>query len=137
MTIQMPVYLDANFFIIYNFDPTARGEAARSILERIMKGSLRAMTSALALDEVMWVIMKNMKHELLRETIEDIFAIENLVVKDVFSSTPLDALDYIEKYDLKPRDAFHVALMKSAGLNEIVSDDRDFDRVKGIKRIKL
>ncbi len=134
---EKPVYLDANFFIICNFDQSARGEAARKIHEKILVGSMKSVTSALALDEVMWVIIKNKKSEALRETIEDIFAMQNLTVKDVFASTPLDALYYVEKYDLKPRDAFHAAIMKEAGIDEIISDDRDFDRVKGIKRIRL
>lgn len=137
MTSNMPVYLDANFFIFFNFDQSARGQAARKIHERILAGSLVAVTSALALDEVMWVIIKNKRSETLREVIEDIFAMRNLNVKDVIASTAFDALDYIERYDLKPRDAFHAAMMKSAGVSEIISDDHDFDRVKEIKRIKL
>ena len=132
-----PAYLDANFFILYNFDQTSRGETARRIHEKILGGSMRAVTSALALDEVMWVIIKNKRSEVLRETIEDIFAMQNLTVKDVYSSTPLDALYYINEYDLKPRDAFHIAIMKASGISEIISDDHDFDRVKGIKRTRL
>ena len=98
---------------------------------------MEASTSLLTLDEVMWVIIRNKKRELLRETIEDIYAIQNLSVLNVAGSTALDALDYIEKDELKPRDAFHVAIMKSNGINEIVTDDQDFDHVKGIKRTKL
>ncbi|MBI5254150.1 MAG: type II toxin-antitoxin system VapC family toxin [Euryarchaeota archaeon] len=43
----------------------------------------------------------------------------------------------IEKYNLRPRDAFHVAIMKSFGVTEIVSDDSDFEKVEWIKRIKI
>ena len=65
------------------------------------------------------------------------FATQNITVEDVHASIAFDALDYIERYDLKPRDAFHAAMMKAAGVSEIISDDHDFDRVKGIKRIRL
>ena len=85
----------------------------------------------------MWVLIRNNRGQLLRETIEDIYAIQNLSILNVAGSTALDALDYIETENLKPRDAFHVAIMKSNKINEIASDDQDFDRVKGIKRIKL
>ena len=95
------------------------------------------MTCALTLDEIMWVMIKNKKEKALRETIEDIYAVPNLSIKEVPSSTPLDALTLMEQFDLKPRDAFHVAVMKSNGITEVVSDDPDFDRVKGIKRIRL
>lgn len=130
------IYLDANFFIIYNFDQTIRGEKARKILEEIIAGK-EAITSSLALDEVMWVIIKNKRIEALRETIEDIYAMPNLTVKEVGPDIPLEALDFIEKYNLKPRDASHVAIMKSFHVKEIVSDDPDFDRMEWIKRIKM
>jgi uncharacterized protein len=130
------IYLDANFFILCNFDSGSRGNSAREIQRKISEG-LKASTSVLALDEVMWVLIRNRKKEVLRETIEDIFALPNLSILDVAGPTALDALDHIENEDLKPRDAFHVAIMKSNKVNEIVSDDRDFDRVSGIKRTKL
>lgn len=102
-----------------------------------MTSGLKAVTCALTLDEIMWVIIKNKKGEVLRETIEDIYAMPNLVIKEVSASIPLDALSLMEQFELKPRDAFHAAVMKSNGITEIASDDPDFDRVKGIKRIKL
>ena len=130
------MYLDANFFIFSNFDLTSKGENARRIQEKIISGS-KAMTCALTLDEVMWVMIKNKREEALRETIEDIYATPNLTVKEVPASTPLDALTLMDQFHLKPRDAFHAAVMKSNGATEIASDDPDFDRVKGIKRIRL
>ena len=85
----------------------------------------------------MWVIVKLQRKNILRQVIEDIYAMPNLEVRGVPSLTPVSALDFMEKYNLKPRDAFHIAIMKQFHLTEIVSDDADFDRVKGIKRIKL
>jgi hypothetical protein len=43
-----------NFFIFSNFDQTSRGENAGTLQERIIDGT-KAMTSALTLDEVMWL----------------------------------------------------------------------------------
>ncbi|MGI0078664.1 MAG: type II toxin-antitoxin system VapC family toxin [Nitrososphaerales archaeon] len=130
------IYLDANFFLFCNFDKTSRGENARRLQEKIVSGQ-KATTCALTLDEVMGVIIKNKRKEALRETIEDIYAMQNLTIKEVPASTPLDALTLLEQFDLKPRDAFHVAVMKSSGILEIASDDPEFDRVKGINRIRL
>ncbi|MBI2580838.1 type II toxin-antitoxin system VapC family toxin, partial [Candidatus Woesearchaeota archaeon] len=73
----------------------------------------------------------------LRQFVEGIYAIPNLEIKEVNSEIPLLALNFIEGFGLKPRDAFHAAVMESFAITEIVSDDSDFDRVKGIKRIKL
>lgn len=130
------IYLDANFFVFYNFDQTAKGENARKIQAEIIEGK-RAVTSSLALDELMWVLIKSKKEEALRDTIQDIYAMPHLKITGVISTIPLEALEFIEKNNLRPRDAFHVAVMKSLGINEIVSDDPDFDKIKWIKRVKL
>lgn len=130
------IYLDANFFIFANFDQTKRGENARHLQEKIVSGT-KATTSALALDEVMWVMLRNGRKDILREVIEDIYAMPNFSILDVSSSVPLDALSMMERFALRPRDAFHVAVMKSREIVQIASDDSDYDRVKGITRIGL
>ena len=125
------------FFIFAVFDRTQKGKNARSIQKRIIEGELKAVTSVLALDEVMWVLIKNKKEHLLEEVIKDIYAMPNLEVREVHALAPLEALLLIKKYSLKPRDAFHVAVMKELRIKEIVSDDSDFDRVEWIKRVKI
>lgn len=130
------IYLDANFFIFANFDIGEKGQNARKLQESIIKGKA-ALTSSLTLDEVMWVILKNKRESQLRETIQEIYATPNLEICEVGKTTPLIALDFIESYKLKPRDAMHAAIMKSFGIDEIASDDTDFDRIKGMRRIKF
>ena len=132
------IYIDANVFFFANFDQTGKGQTARKIIEEIGEGERpAAITSALTMDEVMWAVIKNKKMAELRATIEDIYAMPNLAIKEVNANIPLLALSLLEEHGLKPRDAFHAAIMKGSGVNEIVSDDSDFDKVKWIKRIKL
>lgn len=130
------IYLDANFFIFCHFDSTVNGDNARKMLQKIIDGK-SAVTSTLALDEVMWVIVKNRKESELRQVIESVYSTTNLEVKEIGYQIPLLALDFIEVNTLKPRDAFHAAVMKSLGISEIVTDDADFDRLKGVKRIRI
>ena len=131
------IYLDANFFIFALLDQTRKGERAREIRKEIINGKSVAVTSVLTLDEIMWVLLKNKKQNLLRKAIEDIYSTPNLEVKEVSATVALKALDLIEISHLKPRDAFHAAIMKNLQLTQIVSDDSDFDKIQGIKRIKL
>jgi len=130
------MYLDANFFIIGVFNFEDKGKKARKMVETIKKGK-KAVTSSLALDEVMWVLSKNKKKRYIRKVIESIYSMENLEVKEVSSLIPLRALHFMETYNLKPRDAFHATIMEYFGINEIVTDDHDFDKIKSIKRIKI
>jgi len=132
------IYLDSNFFLFSLFDQTIKGENARKLAQKIIDGGgEKAITSALTFDEVMWIVLKNKRKEALRSTIESIYGMPNLSVKGVSESMPLEALALMEQFNLKPRDAFHAAVMKREGITEIASDDPDFDRVKWLKRIKL
>ncbi|KPV61527.1 MAG: tRNA(fMet)-specific endonuclease VapC [Candidatus Bathyarchaeota archaeon BA1] len=131
------LYLDANFFIFALLDRTDRGVEARRLQQTIVEGKERAITSSLALDEVMWVLIKGKKRHLLRAAIEGIYSTPNLDVVEVSSTAPLLALGFIEKYDLKLRDAFHIAVIRENEMETIISDDEDFDRIEWIKRIKF
>ena len=131
------IYLDANFFLFAILDVTQKGENARKIQGSIVAGKQDAMTSALTLDEIMWVLIRNKKKHAIRTVVEGIYSMPNLEVAEVSSSVPLIALELMEKYELSPRDAFHVAIMKEFKIRSIVSDDNDFDKVEWVKRIKI
>lgn len=129
------LYLDANFFVFALLDKTGKGEEARRIQRMIVEGRDSAVTSSLALDEVMWVLIKNKREHLLRVAIEGIYHTPNLNVVEVSPLAPLLALEFIEKYGLKPRDAFHLAVMREIRVETIVTDDKDFEKVEWVKRM--
>ncbi len=41
----------------------------------------------------------------------------------------------MEKYDLKPRDAIHLSAAIEHSVFTIISEDKDFDKVKEIERL--
>lgn len=131
------LYLDANFFIFALLDRTNRGLEARKLQQKIVDGSEEAITSSLALDEIMWVLIRGERKHLLRTVIEGIYSTPNLDVVQVSSTAPLLALDLIERYELKPRDALHLAVMRENRVESIVSDDADFDRIEWVDRFKF
>ncbi len=131
------LYLDANFFIFALLDNTTKGQSAREIHKRIAKGADNAVTSPLAVDEIMWVLVRAAKKHLLRTAVEGIYATPNLEVLEIHPTAPLVALSIMEQYDLKPRDALHTAIMKEKKLVKIVTDDKDFDKIEWIRRIQF
>lgn len=131
------LYLDANFFIFALLDKTKKGENARKLQRDIINGMHNAVTSSLSLDEIMWVLIKNNKAHLLRTAVSGIYSTPNLEIKGVSASVPPIALDFIEKHNLKPRDAFHLAIMKEQNIKEIATDDSDFKKVEWVKVIEL
>lgn len=131
------LYLDANFFIFALLDTTRKGSAATEIHKSIATGNKKATTSPLAIDELMWVLIRAGKRHLVRTAVEGIYATPNLDVLGISPTIPLTALELAEKYDLKPRDAFHAATMKENKFTQIVTDDKDFDRIEWIERIRF
>ena len=130
------MYMDANVFIFAAISPTRQGDRARELLTKVFQGT-HAITSVLAVDEVMWGLIRNKKPELVRQITEEIYKIRNLKVTGIPASTPLRALDLMEKHKLRPRDALHAAVMEELDIDEIVSDDADFDKIPNVKRVKI
>ena len=59
------------------------------------------------------------------------------VIHPVLLEDMLEARDLLEHHrSLKPRDAVHAAVMIRRGIRTIVSYDRDFDGLPGIRRIE-
>jgi len=130
-------YLDANFFIFALLDNTKVGENTRQLQQKIIEGQYSAVTSSLTLDEILWVLVRNNRKELISEVIDDIYHMPNLTIVATSTAAPRAAVKYIQKYNLKPRDAIHLAVMEELKIKEIVSDDADFDKVRGIKRVGI
>lgn len=130
------MYIDTNIFAFAHNDPGVKGDRARALLKKIAKGE-QAMTSVLVVDEMMWVLRKNRVAERTRRIVEMMYATRNLEIVEVPATTPLRALDFIERHNLKPRDAMHLAVMEHFREREIASDDADFDRIPNVKRIRL
>lgn len=133
------VYLDANVFIYAALDSGAKGEKAREILNSIVKGNEAACTCLLAVDEVVWKIWKETKDR--KQSIEQgmrMLALPNIRCAEVAKEEMLLALNLMsENSSLKPRDAIHAAVCMRNNIRTIISDDGDFDTLKGLKRIGL
>ena len=128
------MYIDANIFIFAAADTGKTGDQCRDIITRLEDRDISAASSYLVIDEVLWVL----QHEIGRaDAVRATRMILSLPVRwmDVKRDVTVTALRLYEATDLDPRDAFHVAVMKTAGLNTILSEDSDFDGIQGIQRI--
>ena len=57
-------------------------------------------------------------------------------VEEAKRSTILNAQRLMDEYGLKPRDAIHAAAALENRIDTIVSYDKDFDEVRGLKRVE-
>jgi predicted nucleic acid-binding protein len=72
------LYLDANVFIFAALSTKEYGDKAEAVLNRVQLGEEAAVTSALTLDEVFWMVKRNRGVEKAIETAEAIYFFPNL-----------------------------------------------------------
>lgn len=130
----MTAYLDSNVFVYAALDSGKKGLAAEHILKAVQDGRLDAITSALTFDEVAFIVGKHRGQPASIAAGEALLSLENLVVAEVTRHTISEACTAMREFELMPRDAIHYATMKINRIEHIISEDRDFDCIKTIKR---
>ncbi len=131
-------YLDANVFLFAVLDEGPRGERARSLLRCVVDGEERAATSALTLDEVVWILQGEGPREVAIREGQRLIGLPNLEILDVTAQDVLDSLALMEEHQgLDPRDAIHAAVALSRGIYTVVSDDPDLDGMTELERQPL
>jgi uncharacterized protein len=128
-------YLDANVFLYPLLHEGPPVDAAIRHLRALLDGEAHGCTSALTLDEVAYVMQRAGYREAGIEECQRLLGMPNLRVLPATPDTVRTALDLMERVPmLRPRDAVHAATALDAGIFTIVSDDRDFDKVPGLRR---
>lgn len=128
-------YLDTNLFITAALDESENGKKARQLLNKIHKGETEGYTATLTVDEFLWKLQKDLGKERAIEAVRIFWAISHLTLISIDTIVIKKALDVYKEMLLDPRDSIHIAAMQIKGITIIISTDRDFDKIKGIKRI--
>jgi predicted nucleic acid-binding protein len=131
------IYLDANVFLTATLDEGGAGKNAKALLRQVQVGGTAAATSALTYDEVFWLVKKHRGHDDALMSAGALLMLPNLTIIDVTVEVVWRAHKLLEEYSLDPRDAIHAACALTRGIKKVVSEDRHFDRVKGIKRASI
>jgi uncharacterized protein len=129
------VFLDANLLIYLN---TLGEKKEDSDLEKFYIELLKEdlYTNTLIIDEALYISM--FRHKVPYNLTSEFLKTNVLPFSTVI---PIDESDvslmerYLGKYKLKPSDALHLSTMEKSGVNNIASEDVDFDDVREVKRI--
>lgn len=132
----MKVFIDANLLVYLN---TVTELASRVMYEDFYLRLLtryKAYTDVLVLDELIYVSHRRygVPYDVTLEFVESI-------VRPYVAMLPIgeeefdQAVRVIREYGLKPSDAIHVGVMRANGIELVASEDRDFERVGGLKRV--
>ena len=133
-------YIDSNVFIypiLYEEEQEPKVKQAIETLRDVENGKMPAFTSTLTWDEVVWVVRKTMGRDEAASQGQKLLGFLNLSWIPVDENILNRAQSLINKYSLLPRDSIHVSSAIERKIATIISDDKDFDEVKEIKRIPL
>ena len=130
-------FLDTNVFLRHLLgDDPKQSPRATGFFQRVERNELRARTSEIVVFEVVFTLQRRLRlsKEAIRDSVLPLLELPGLILprKRRFS----DVFDLYVDHNIAFADAYHAVLMKQAGLTEIVSFDREFDRLPGIRRIE-
>lgn len=126
--------LDTNVILFHTLKDSKFEKRASEIIEKIDKGE-EIFIPLPVLKETLFALLKRGKN--LREILEIFapFQKDNVkVIEDDFHIF-IHGLEIADKYKIGPTDGVIASTMLKHGISEIYSNDPDFDKVPGIKRI--
>jgi len=128
-------FVDANVFIyVLVKSPEKDYQISQTILRRIENGEEAATSLAVIQEVVDWLEYNNRK----KEARSFLTAVNSYLTMNKLNTTWNDfltALDDMDEHNIDFVDALTLQTMKKNKINEIYSNDKDFDRVKSIERI--
>ena len=127
-------FVDSNVFI-YVLDRHPKfGETAKQILKRI-DGGEETVTSTLVIEEVCAYLTKQKRRVELQAFVDTLLAYGCLLKRPYLFEDIITAKEMLRIYRLDWEDLVIAAQMHREGINEIYSNDTDFDQIPGIKRV--
>jgi len=127
-------FIDSNIFFYAKIMDKEYGKDCARILNAIAKGELKAVTSSLTIIELANALRKYGLSNDVKKVVDAVFSLEI----QIFTVEPIDvryAAEIFEKFRISPYDCTHVAIMKKAETDKILSADKEFEKISYIKRV--
>lgn len=128
------LYVDSNVFFYAKVGDRVFGESCAAVLRRIASKEIEAAASGLVPIEVANALRR---YGLAKEVVGEVRAIFSLGIEvlPVEAADVRDAAEIFGEVGVSPYDCLHAATMRKNALSEIISADREFDRIGWLKRL--
>jgi uncharacterized protein len=131
----MPKYfVDSNIFFYAKIMDRRYGESCSAIVRGIAEHRIDAVISSLILLEVSNALRK---YGRAKDVAPEVRAISTLGIETypMDASDVREAAELFEQVEINPYDCLHAAVMKRYNLTQIISADREFDKLSWLRRI--
>ncbi len=150
------VFVDSNILTYHLLEDPMYGESCRKFIGRIETGEINGFISTLVMSETIFNFIKAsilLRHNLKADHVINFLKKHPDVIKEVeleyprslfsiFKILPITesmievSYDLIPEHSLLPNDAIHLATMRTYGIKNLASNDRDFENLGWMKLYK-
>lgn len=137
---HMKCYLDTNILIYYIFEASLYFEKARNLILSLRVDEYFLYISPLTIDEFSYQLDLLSRYDDKKR--KDLYELLEIMMSTVLSLPRLhivnppttkdkqyEVINLMEKYNLKPRDAYHLLTMIENDIEYIATYDKDFNKV--------
>lgn len=129
------MFIDSNIFIHAALGRDKKAVSCREFLQRVQTGEQNSHCSVLVLEETLKAISLLRDEDSSVKAVSKFLRLQNLHIHPV----DMDDLSVCFKFftqSMDVHDSLHLAVMKKHKISTILSYDKDFDNIKGIKRVE-
>ena len=133
----MPPFLDTNIFLRHlTGDIPDQAQKATLFFEKVERGDLKVATSDIVVLEVVWTLERYYKksRQEIKSALLPLLQLKNIRLTGKRQLPKV--FDFYINLNIPFADAYHILFMEKNKLIQIISFDRDFDKVPGITRIE-
>ena len=151
--MSQKVYLDANVLIAHQVNNHEYHQQAVKLLDDLWKKGSNLLISSLTVDEFFYGVVFILRSlppsrkshpfstyaHLLRKSLSAILTWEGVELVEFQNNSDelLQTVTLMEKYNLRPRDAFHLRIMQQQETNSFVTFDQDFNDLGKVEKINI
>jgi predicted nucleic acid-binding protein len=131
------LFLDSNVILRHLLgDHPEQSPRSTAYLERVERGEIQLRTADTVVFEVVFTLQRqyHQPKSRIREAVLPLIELPGIILPG--KRRLRKAFDLYVDLNLSFADAYHAVLMEQLELEEIVTFDRGFDRVPGIKRLE-
>jgi len=135
-------FIDASVFLYAYLKPKGKlpekiinfKKRAGDIIKKINKGEA-VLTTIVHLSEVANIIESKVNNTEASRVILTLLSKPNINIVEVRKSDYINAAKFAERHSIGVNDSLAYFIMKQKGISEIYSFDKDFDKLRDIRRV--
>jgi len=131
------IFIDTNIFLRYfEREDESTYRNVEMLFHEIVNGNIMGISTSLVIAEVIWVLKKfyNWDKEEICNNVELILKTPNIRFNQ--RSVIVKAINLYKDKNISFIDAYNYSFIRANGVTEIYSFDRDFDKLKDVKRLE-